>query len=283
MGASEPIDTSWHELILVHQLDRTIKFARLRCLPRQHIIEQVLNMDNDDLDAYLYRLRELEPTISELEFIADAMTGLASKYESASPETKLKVDKALLRLIHLLPAELAYRFAEPYLDHPRKTRRKWAYAALRGKPLAGTAVEKFARVFRELNDKATLPFITMNPQCVQALGADFLLRRLNEKDQGYFRARVLGALLSYDRVAAVALSHNYPWEFVYAAGRSGDKSLLLEVRGLFEANAQNGEFLSIYAWALGKLGADDDLNSLEQFVERKRVSSGALGYSTAEV
>jgi hypothetical protein len=131
-------------------------------------------LDYEALDAYAFRLTELELNSPELKFLAASMTEIARKTETASPEVKGFVDRALLRLVRLLPAALANRFARPYLDHKRKTRRKWAYVTLREKQLSRRTATKLAKVFRETGDRAILGLITRTPECVRILRARFL-------------------------------------------------------------------------------------------------------------
>lgn len=266
-------DFPWWEDFSFHGLDRTIRFARVRCMPRQELIERVLDVDGldcDALDAYAFRLTELGLMPREFRFLAASMTEIARKTESASPEVKRVADKALLRLVRLLPVGLADRFAQPYFDHKRKTRRKWAYATLRGKQLSRRTATKLAKVFRETGDTAILGFITRTPECVRLLGARFLLDRLKAKDDKHWRGRVLQCLLSYDRDAAIALGPQFPWEFTYAVGRTGDRSLLGAIQPLFKSHSNSGSFLSIYAWALGKIGAENEIDVLERFVQSKQ-------------
>src|ERR1700684_1217367 len=140
-------------------LDRTIRFARLRCMPRHEVIERVLDFGNfgfEELDAYAFRLTELKLTPAELRFMAESMTDIAIKTENALPEVKTVVDKALLRLLRLLPSTLGRKFAQPYLGHKRKGRRRWAYATLRGKNISRRTARTLATVFRDTNDKAVL-------------------------------------------------------------------------------------------------------------------------------
>ena len=86
-------------------------------MPRHEVIERVLtlgSLDPEELDAYAFRLTELNLTPAELRFIAASMTEIARKTETATPEVKGIVDRALLRLLRLLPAILANKFARPY-------------------------------------------------------------------------------------------------------------------------------------------------------------------------
>ena len=266
---AEDMTFTWEMDFFAEDLRRTIDFARLRCMPREQVLQRVLDVDSEEMDAYVYRLRELALTTAEFEFLTEAMTCVANRTVTAAPDVRSKVDKLLLALVRLLPSELAMRFAEPYLEHARKTRRRWAYAAFRGKVLSAEAAAKLARVFKKTGDKAALPFVIAAPESLRLLGPEFLLEELAGKDQHYWRGRVLQTLLSYDRTAAIALSQSYPMEFVHAAGRTEDKSLVPAIRSLFEANAQNPKFLGMYTWALGKLKASEELDRLEQLFRSK--------------
>jgi hypothetical protein len=253
-------------------LDRTIRFARLRCMPRHEVIERALTLDTLDpeqLDAFAFRLTELNLTPAELRFMAASMTEIARKTESASPEVKGMVDKALLRLLRLLPTTLANKFARPYLGNRRKGRRRWAYFTLRGKHISRRTAGTLAKVFRETGDKAILGTLTRTPECVRLLGASFLIDRFKGKDEAHWRGRVLECLLTYDRGQAIGLAPQFPWEFIYAAGRSGDGSLLPIVQSLFKSNSKTRDFVSIYAWCLGKIGALEEIDVLERFIREK--------------
>jgi hypothetical protein len=273
MGATDTESILSQELELFGLgLDRTIRFARLRCVPRHEVIERALTVDSLDpeqLDACAFRLTELELTPTELRFLAASMTEIARETENASPEIKGVVDRAFLRLVSLLPTQLADRFARPYLGHKRKGRRRWAYLTLREKHISQRTASTLARVFRETKDKAVLGMLTRTPECVRLLGARFLIDRLNGKGERHWRGRVLECLLTYDRDEAIALAPQLPWEFVYAAGRSGDGSLLPIVRSLFKTNSNTVDFVSIYAWCLGKIGAVEEIDALERFVREK--------------
>jgi hypothetical protein len=254
-------------------LERTIRFAEIRCVPRETILRQVLDPDEwgkQGVDALLYRAGELQLTDAELARLVDGMTHLAWKTEDASPEIKHTTEVVILRLMRLLPARLAARFASPYLDHKRKGRRRWAYATLGNKPLTRAQSNRLANVFKRTGDKTILGTITRTPQCVQMIGANYLLDKLSAKKDRHWRGRVLQCLLTYDRGFAISLANRYPWEFVYAIGRTEDSSLAPNLADSLKNGPTNQEFLSIYAWALGKVGARSDLQKFKGFVSRLR-------------
>ena len=246
-------------------LHRTIRYARVRCLSPSDVIARFADFaTEDDLNQYIARLLELKLTDSELQLLVTVMEQLASQLEKSRSRTKLRIDRVLLRLVRALPSDFAVRFAEPYVDHPRKGRRRWAYVALREKHISKEVAAKCADSFRRTGDQEALILIARNPERVVHVGAEFLLKNLDDK---YWRARVLEALIVYDRVSALSWSRQYPFEFAHAVGRTGEASLVGALGALFEENSNDLEFVSIYAYALGKIGATAELDALDKFVQ----------------
>lgn len=246
------------------ELARTIQYARIRCLSVNEITDRISKLDEgDDANDYVHRLSEMQLTDSEMEQLVDVMHALAHRSESAHSKLKARLDRTLLRLVRLLPSDHANRFAEPFVNHRRKARRQWAYSALREKQISQSIAVKLLKVFHETGDQEALQLIARNAERVPEIGADVLLENLEDE---YWRARVLEALLIHDRQIALALADRYPFEFAHAAGRVEDTTLLSPLCDLFECNQHDVEFLSIYAYALGKLKGQDQLRTLEEFL-----------------
>jgi len=265
-------DLAWREV------PRTIKYAHIRCLPRTEIISRVCDPQQaDHLAEYISRLFEFKLSDSELKALVSGMEELAHCTETAPAALKTRIDRTLLRLVRILPSELAVRFAEPYIIHPRKARRRWAYTALREKQISETIATGLIDTFCKTGDQEALNLVARNPQCVAGARADFLLTNLTER---YWRARVLEALLIHDRPAAIAQSRHYPFEFAHAVGRTGDASLLQELRALFTEYSDDPEFISIYAYALGKISAEAELESLERLIQEGRLANDTASDGT---
>lgn len=116
------------------QLHRTIKYADVRCASSAEVIRKVLDTtDDDERSAYISRLLELKLKWQELKLLQRAATTLARRSEKAPTALKTRLDRTLLRIVRMLPPNLATSFAEPYICHTRKARREWAYSALRNK------------------------------------------------------------------------------------------------------------------------------------------------------
>lgn len=256
----------YEKQIRLHQLEKTIEYANIRCLPSVELIKKISSLDQDDDPAgYIARLLELDLNESELSLLGRAMTELARRSEGAPSTLKRKLDRILLRLVRMLPSELAAHFAAPYLDHRSKDRRFWAYSALRKKLIPQGVAEKLVDIFRRTGDQEALELIARNAVRVTETDPEFLLASIEEK---YWRGRVIEALLIHQRPAALALASRYPFEFAHAAGRVGDRTLGRTLRELWRANSDDPDFLSIYAYALGKIGAKRELQTLKKFISR---------------
>lgn len=250
--------------IFLDKLGRTVRYAKLRCLSPTEIFDRIAGLDLDpEVTDYVYRISELRLTGSNLEHLLGVMKNLANRSESSSSKVRAKIDRILLRLVRLLPTDIGNNFAEPFVDHRLKSRRRWAYSSLRQKPISKIIAVKLANVFKQHGDQDALKLIARNPKRVTDVGGEFLLANINEE---YWRARVVEALLDYDRPTALLIAKRYPFEFAHAVGRSGDDSLVSYLTDLFPANQDDMEFISIYAFALGKLGAIAELESLECFI-----------------
>jgi len=250
--------------IFLDKLGRTVRYAKLGCLSPTEIFDRIAGLDLDpEVTDYVYRISELRLTGSNLEHLLGAMKNLANRSESSSSKVRAKIDRILLRLVRLLPTDIGNNFAEPFVDHRLKSRRRWAYSSLRQKPISKIIAVKLANVFKQHGDQDALKLIARNPKRVTDVGGEFLLANINEE---YWRARVVEALLDYDRPTALLIAKRYPFEFAHAVGRSGDDSLVSYLTDLFPANQDDMEFISIYAFALGKLGAIAELESLECFI-----------------
>ena len=98
-----------------------------------------------------------------------------------------------------------------------------------------------------------LELIARTVSVVGKVDADFLLQNLSEE---YWRVRVLQALLCHRPQPAVKLAADYPKEFIWAVGRAKADSYLPLLGKLAKLNKRKIDMLSIYARALGQLGAE---------------------------
>ncbi len=89
---------------------------------------------------------------------------------------------------------------------------------------------------------------------------------LKKTDEEYWKARLIENLIINQQEEVSKIYTIYPFEFVHAVGRIGNKKYTSMIKELFEKNKNDLEFLSIYAYTLGKLGAKNGLDNLSKYI-----------------
>jgi len=254
----------FQKALAVQELRGAIRYASYRCLTVPELMTRLL--EHDDIDTTCVdRLSELDLSDADCRCLSETVCELAARGERAPSKLKAKIDRTILRILRVMPNELSAQFAKRYLGHRLKGRRKWAYSAFRNVPLSAQLANTLASVYRERGDQEALKLIARNAKQVVSIGPEFLLEHLDEE---YWRARVIEAALLEDLSAAIQLAEKYPFEFAHAVGRIEDADLLDTLCNLFPAHSTDVAFLSIYAYALGKLGASEQLDALREHVGR---------------
>ncbi|MEZ6072141.1 MAG: hypothetical protein R3C10_18265 [Pirellulales bacterium] len=235
------------KLARVSELLDTISYAQFRCLSFNDLLERISStIEHPDSMDYVGRLSEFNLDSASIDQLVTMMRELATRSEKCSSDVRARVDRVVLRLVKLLPSSEAQHFVEPFVKHPRKSRRSWAYRGLRNAKISSSMARTLVEAFYRSGDQEALTLIARQADAVLSVDANTLLVNLDEE---YWRARVIEVLLTHDRRTAIALSDGYPYEFAHAVGRTEDKTLLQSVCKLFDANREDAEFLSIYAYA----------------------------------
>ncbi len=249
----------------LEEIQRTIHFALVRCRSVDELICSVPRLwENPLASEFAYRLSELELSDEHVQRLLQALVKLAENSEGISGRERANADRILLRLTRALPLPAANELAELFLEHHRKPLRRIAYRVLRNAGVTSQMALRLLDLFRRTGDEELLELIARTPEAVVAVEVKMLLQSLSDR---YWRARVIEALLTRDQPSAVRYAREYPKEFVHAVGRVADSSLLHTVDSLFADNCNDTEFLSLFAWALGKLGARERLDVLMLYVQ----------------
>lgn len=278
MSDAKPAIDDINRAVAVQELRETIRYAFYRCLSVPAIVERLLSNEHEVDTTCVHRLAEMNLSDADHMALLEAVRLLAARGEARPSRQRAKIDRTVLRILRLLPTEMSAPFSKQFFSHRLKDRRKWAYSEFRDVPLSNELAETLASTYRDRGDQEALHLIARNPACVVAVGADFLLDNLTEE---YWRARVIEGVLAEDRPTGLLLAHRHPVEFAHAVGRLGDPSLLDQLCRLLHANRTNIAFLSIYAYALGKLMAVDQLNALSELVDSTFGGSGIPCGATA--
>ena len=246
----------------LQELTRTIEFAKLRFLDFDCLVERLLESRNNIDTSVVNRLKEM--SLSELEYktLVESCEVLSERGRTGQASVREKVDRTINRILRILPNEMSYPFAISYLNDRLKRRRAWAYSAMRGKELAPNLLPELVDIFDKRKDQEALQLIARNPSLVIELDPGFLLSNLCDQ---YWRARTIEALLRGDRDAGLRVADEYPIEFAHAVGRLRDRSLLKPLTALLDNNATSIPFLSLYSYALGRMGALAELEHVSQY------------------
>jgi len=250
----------------LEKVKHTIGLATLRCLGPDEAIAQIARLwEVSDPSALVYRLEETKLTTKQVRAMANALCDLATVGDDLPSREKVKIDRYLLRLSRRLPSHLASNVAGRMLEHPRKSRRQIAYALLRKIGITTRLATRLISMFEATKDEELLHIIAKQPTAVSIVDPRFLLESITEE---YWRMRVIESILKTSPAVATALAPDYVREFVWAVGRTEDRSSLGLIRQLC-GRSKDHDLLSLYAWALGKLQAQRQLENLARMVDRR--------------
>ncbi|MDO3432572.1 hypothetical protein QWJ46_07725 [Rhizobium sp. CBN3] len=264
----DPDIVALHRQFLVEEIDRTLSLAEVRSLPFDELltgIECLPNIDNSS--EIIFRACEYEPSLNQAYSLAESVRRLADSVEELPSRLKPTYDRAIRRILSRLPAEVAWPVCSPWLEHKRKFRRETAYLVLRKTGVDETAGARLLGVFQSTGDQMALELIARNPLATRNVNIETILPLFDDE---YWRMRLVEAVLMDDETKSVMLATKYPREFTHAVGRQKQKSMLPKLNSLFDLQSENLEFLSIYAWALGQIGAMEEIRKLRVHIERLR-------------
>ena len=241
----------------VAEVERALKMAEIRALPVAELLDRIPNLlDDDDREQIIYHLNEVEFDREEAAAFARITETVAGEWERLPSREKTRADAILARLIRRLPEPHRCRQALALLSHRRKRRREGAYKTLRDSGIPTDAIGDVLGLADVSPDQQLLELIARNPSAVAQADEHYLLENIEES---YWRMRVVEALLRVAPERAIALGANYPIQLVHAIGRLAAREHLPVIRELFVEHRSDPHFLSIYAWALGRIGDQHDL------------------------
>jgi hypothetical protein len=273
--ANRPDLVAAHRQMQLAEIEHTIRLGEIRCLSFEVLLSRIERLWLDSAASELvFRLCEEDFSHNELHALGDAIRRLANVVENLPAATKSTMDRAIRRVLCRMPPEIACPIVEPWLEHKRKLRREIAYRVLRDVGVTTDVGPRLLAVFQRTYDQDALKLIARNPGAAASSDADAVLEGLDEE---YWRMRMLEALLSVDPDRASALKSRYPREFVWAIGRKKAFEFLPVIKALSDSLTPDLDFLSLYGWALGQLGASDNLQQLKETIRLLRIDLGNVG------
>jgi hypothetical protein len=239
--------------------------ARIRCLTRQEILDRLRASPEDpDESALLYRLEESDLATEDAARVSEIAIELAN-LEGLHSRDRQRIDSRLKRLLRVLPAAFSNPIAWQLLGSKHRSRRDIAYRVLCRAGLTAAQAQDLVSQFRDTADQGALELVVRSPSVLGKVDVEYVLESLTEE---YWRARAIQVLLDADKDTAVHLGSKYPFELAHAIGRSRNPAFVTCLRDLAAKHCPDLRFASICAWAYGRLGAADELNSLTDSVRQ---------------
>lgn len=253
-----------HRRMMLDKIDQTIRMAEVRCLPFDVLLKRIEHLwDCEAAGEVVYRACSEPFSHNQMLALAESARRLADAIDDLPSSLKAKSDRAVKRILSRMSAEIASPIVVPWLDHDRKLRREIAYRVLRDTGLSAEFGPRLLDIFGRSGDQECLKLLARNPAALAAVNFQTVLEKIEEE---YWRMRVVQSVLLIEPERGRSLSARNPHEFVWAVGRLKDASLLPDLRRLLEVHASDLNFISIYAWCLGQLGATEDLAELRNLV-----------------
>ena len=266
--ADNPELIALHRKMLMEEIDRTLSLAEVRSQPFDELLNSIERLpDISNSAEVVFRVCEYEPSRNQAYSLAESVRRLAEIVDGLPSRRKPTYDRAIRRILSRLPAEAAWPVADPWLEHKRKFRRETAYAILRKTGIDEKAGSRLLEVFESTGDQTALELIARNPSATRALDVKQVLPLFEDE---YWRMRLVEAILVDDETRALTLAADFPREFTHAVGRQKQKRLVPKLRDLLALQSENLDYLSIYAWALGQVGALDEIGRLREHIERMK-------------
>jgi hypothetical protein len=257
-----------HSRMTIDEISRAISMSEIRRLSFDELLRRIERLWEDpQAGEIVYRACEEELSENQFYALAESVRRLADAIDLLPSPQKASPDRSVRRMLARMPAEIAAPVAEQWLEHKRKFRREVAYHVLRQCGLTPASGPRLLEIFNRTGDRECLKLIARYPVAIGELDVPSLL---DEMDDDYWRMRLVQAALISDKAKATALANSHPHEFVRAVGRLREKTLTPELRELFNKHSGDLSFLSLYAWALGQLGAHAELAELKDYVETLR-------------
>ena len=245
------------------RLPAEIDFQLLRFLSADEIFERVTQSSSLERTWLLARLVELIRGGAAPAEYADALIERLLAIEAQTPiGLRSRLDSTLRQLALIATEETQLRLIPSLLQSTRKPRRQLGLrlAAANYQPhMAELILDCYERTL----DEFALKTFTRTKASVSLVGvAESLLNHFGNND--YEQARIFERLVLTEPSYAAQIAARYPRGFVWGAGRARDASLLPTIRTLMSEHNDDFEFLSLAVWALGALGAREELHALRQ-------------------
>jgi hypothetical protein len=248
----------------LQELEQTIEYAKFRCLPTSKLIEELSNYQIDTfVENYFYRLNELKLTDKDYYLLINSIDKLIDKHINVTTKDKIKFENFIRRLVVYLPSHLRHKYFDIFINSTRKSGRKIAYKSICKDLLTKNQINLLLELCLKKREEEALKSIIYSSV---RLELENIIPILEKTDEEYWKARLIENLIINQQEEVSKIYTMYPFEFVHAVGRISNKKYISMIKELFEKNKNDLEFLSIYAYTLGKLSAKNEIDNLSKYI-----------------
>ena len=264
--ANDPEIVAEHRRQALEAINRTIKMSEICCVTFDNLLARIERLwDDPDAGQIVYRVCNETLSENQCYALAESIRRLANAVDLLPSVQKASPDRAIKRMLVSMPAEIAVSVAEQWLEHKRKFRREIAYRLLRECDLTAASGARLLDVFSRTRDQECLRLLARSPAAIENMDIQPILENM---DDYYWRMRLVQAALISNKTHAMALADSYPYEVLHSIGRLRDATVLPKLADLFATHSHDLQFVSLYAWVLGQLGAYTELLTLKAHVEK---------------
>jgi len=248
------------------KLEQTIEYAKVRCLSTSELIKKLSQYEvGDFIENYLRRLSEINLSSIDYESLLNSIDILINKSKNLLAKDKTKFENLIRRIIVYIPSQFTHKYFDVFINSTRKSGRQIAYKSICNDLITKKQKNSLLKLYLSKKEKESLKVIIFSSFKFDLQNIISILEKIDDK---YWKARFIENLIINNQKEIFEIFEKYPFEFIYALGRISKKIHLDIIEKLFEENKSDLEFLSIYAYTLGKLGAKNDLDNLSRYISK---------------
>lgn len=249
-------------------LTETFEIAEVAAMSFDDLVSRLDRIWSDPRsDLVLKRLTNTDMTSSQQRAMFNAIRLLYHRSADLSPLYRHRSEKALYRLLHLLPLTLTRDFVCEYLRHKRAKIRQSAHRAYKSNGVDPSALHELLTQYmsrrKGSKNQEILHLIARCPEATERLDTSYLL---SEIDSRYWRMRLLESMLCKNDEHFLKFSRLLPVQAVWAVARTSDPSHLPTVRDIFEHYSGDADVAAWCVWAFGRLGSRTDIDSCRRIL-----------------
>lgn len=265
-GLSDEEVESYKKEEYLRRFKETLTKSKYKCMTVKKLLNILPDVyDHSNKELILKSISSKRLSREQIVKLHKIMIELDNTTKKVKYNTKNKIDRVISRLVKNLNLKLSREWCLNDITHSRKLRRTRAYKFLKKSGIGKENYEKVLEMFNEDKEQKYLELLVRDDKAVQFLDTSYLLNNLEKE---YWRMRVIEVLIKNNNLKEIeSFYKKYPWEFVYATGRTKEQKCLSYIRNIINSindfiTNYNLKLLGISAWTFGELNSKKDIENL---------------------